>query len=158
MDWCAPAGGLEERLRSPEETRNWGERFGASLKGGELILLCGELGSGKTVLVKGIAKGLGVTDPVTSPTFLLQKIYEGRLPLLHIDLYRLEAGEMWELEIDEWRARGAVVCVEWGNRLSNPAEPVFWIDLEILPECPEERRLRFRGSVQGGEREEETRT
>lgn len=107
--------------RSPEETRDAGERFGATLRGGEVLLLSGQLGAGKTLFVKGVAASLGVAeDDVTSPSFTLVNHYEGRLKLYHIDLYRLNEGaqaahavDLDELLMDE----SAVVIIEWAERM-----------------------------------------
>ena len=84
---------------------------------GEVWSLSGPLGAGKTLWVKGFAQGLGVQNTVTSPTFTLQHIYEGRLPLYHFDWYRLEhAQEVEDLGFREWTDRGGVVAVEWGDK------------------------------------------
>lgn len=107
---------------SEEETFRYGEALGRSLKGGEMILLQGELGSGKTVFARGIAAGLGIApEQVGSPTFILVDRYVGRLPLYHADLYRLDSeDDMFDLALDEFTASGAVVVVEWGDRLPAP--------------------------------------
>jgi tRNA threonylcarbamoyladenosine biosynthesis protein TsaE len=97
-----------------------GRTLGRSLKGGELILLEGELGLGKTLLAKGIAAGLGIPpEVVTSPSFtLVQEYAGGRMPMFHVDLYRLEDLEdLGTLGIEEILAAGGVVVVEWGEKL-----------------------------------------
>jgi len=102
-------------LRSEPETVALGEALGRCLSTGDLILLFGELGAGKTTLVRGIARGIGFRGRVSSPTFALAHVYRGRRMVLHhLDLYRLKAGETGELGLDELLAdqRGAVV-VEW---------------------------------------------
>jgi len=102
------------------ETEAIGEELGRRLRNGDLVLLKGELGAGKTTLVRGIAKGSGSTAPVASPTFQLVRVYPGRVQLAHVDLYRLENGEeVRDLGLDELLDQGAVV-VEWGDRLSSP--------------------------------------
>jgi tRNA threonylcarbamoyladenosine biosynthesis protein TsaE len=103
-----------------EETRDLGRALAAGLEGGELLLLVGELGAGKTVLVRGLAEGLGAeAEQVASPSFVLCREYEGgRLALFHLDLYRLEPGdELADLAVDELRELNAVVAVEWGEKL-----------------------------------------
>lgn len=107
--------------RSPLETQRLGAEFGSFLRGGEIILLSGELGAGKTLFVKGLAQALDVPeDEVTSPSFTLVNHYEGRIKLYHIDLYRLNEGpqaahavDLDELLMDE----RAVIVIEWAERM-----------------------------------------
>ncbi len=102
---------------SPEATEAAGEELGRRLRKGDLVLLRGELGAGKTTFVRGIARGCGSAAPVASPTFQLIRIYPGRVQLAHVDLYRLEKGdELRDFGLDELLDLGAVV-VEWGDRL-----------------------------------------
>ena len=104
---------------SETETARYGEALGRTLSGGEMILLQGELGTGKTVFARGIAAGLGI-DPaqVGSPTFVLVEKHAGRLTLFHADLYRLDRTEdMFDLSLDEFADAESVVVVEWGERL-----------------------------------------
>ena len=107
--------------KTERETFDLGARIGAQLLGGEIILLEGPLGAGKTVLVKGIAHGLGLKEEdVTSPSFTLVNPHEGRLLLYHIDLYRLEAGAAaaYAVDLDEILTdENAVVVIEWAERL-----------------------------------------
>src|SRR5690348_15102532 len=106
---------------SPEETFNYGRQLGARLAGGEILLLSGPLGAGKTMLVKGICAALGIAeDDVTSPSFTLVNPYDGRLRLYHIDLYRLDGGasaahavDLDDLLVDEQ----AVIVIEWPERM-----------------------------------------
>ena len=109
---------MPERVTgSAEETEAAGEQIAASLVPGDLLLLAGELGAGKTTFVRGLARGLGVTAQVQSPSFTLVRIYPGRLQLAHIDLYRLEqSSELADLGIEDLLEEG-VVAVEWGDRL-----------------------------------------
>jgi tRNA threonylcarbamoyladenosine biosynthesis protein TsaE len=106
---------------SSEETFNLGEQLGAQLAGGEILLLDGPLGAGKTIFVKGIARALGVTDEdVTSPSFTLVNPYQGRLKLYHIDLYRLDEGATaaHAVDLDELLSdERAVIVIEWAERL-----------------------------------------
>ena len=106
--------------RSPAQTRTWGKKLGRLLRGGEIIGLSGELGSGKTCFVRGMAEGLGVGKEawVRSPTFTLINEYDGRLPLYHIDLYRLGSRkEMEELNLREYLFSDGVSVVEWFEHL-----------------------------------------
>ena len=111
----APEGEPRETA-SPEETERLGEALAPSLAPGDVILLDGPLGAGKTRLVAGLARGLGCRSRVRSPSFTLVNEYEGRLPLVHLDLYRLAGPEAEELGLDERLERG-VLAVEWGERL-----------------------------------------
>ncbi len=104
-------------LDSEQATIALGESLGERLRPGDLLFLSGDPGAGKTTLTQGIARGLGVTVPVTSPTFQLKKSYTGRFRLVHLDLYRLERPEELEvLEPDELTSEGITV-VEWGDLL-----------------------------------------
>lgn len=112
---------LEIETRSPEETRALGERLAAALRPGDVLLLDGPFGAGKTVLVQGLARGLGSRDEVLSPSFVIATRYRGRLPLYHVDLYRVERPEEALLsEIEELFEAGGVTVVEWPLHL--PAE------------------------------------
>jgi tRNA threonylcarbamoyladenosine biosynthesis protein TsaE len=129
---------LEESVtRSEAETSELAERLGALLRGGEVVLLTGELGCGKTVFVRGLARGLGV-DPerVSSPTFVLLTAYPGRLTLHHADLYRLDGPDVdVELELRELPGDDGVLAVEWAERLSEvPWPQVRRVGLEHLGE------------------------
>jgi tRNA threonylcarbamoyladenosine biosynthesis protein TsaE len=102
---------------SAAETEAEGERLGAHLKPGDLVLLAGPLGAGKTTFVRGLARGAGSDAHVASPTFQLVRRYRGRVNLAHVDLYRLDgSAELSDLGLDELLDEGAVV-VEWGDRL-----------------------------------------
>ena len=102
---------------SPDETEAEGEELGRGLRAGDLILLTGPLGAGKTTFVRGLARGAGSEAQVASPTFQLVRIYPGRVQLAHVDLYRVKAaGELADLGLDELIDEGAVV-VEWGDRI-----------------------------------------
>jgi tRNA threonylcarbamoyladenosine biosynthesis protein TsaE len=105
------------------ETFRLGERVGEQLRGGEILLLSGALGAGKTIFVKGIASQLGIpTDEVTSPSFTLVNPHEGRLLLYHIDLYRLDAGASaaHAVDLEELLTNdNAVIVIEWAERLGN---------------------------------------
>lgn len=102
------------------ETRALAATLASSLAAGDLVLLHGDLGAGKTVFVKGLAEGLGLDpDDVTSPTFTLVHEYRnGRLPLQHLDLYRLASAELDDVGLDPDLAAGGVVVVEWAERLA----------------------------------------
>ncbi|MGM9662076.1 MAG: tRNA (adenosine(37)-N6)-threonylcarbamoyltransferase complex ATPase subunit type 1 TsaE [Oscillospiraceae bacterium] len=113
---------------SAEETEALGERLGRTLSGGEVLAYEGELGMGKTAFTRGLARGLGYTGRVTSPTFTIVNEYEGRLPLFHFDLYRLGGPEeLFDIGWEDYLSRGGVVAVEWSERVTEalPAETRF---------------------------------
>lgn len=115
------------------------QRLALILTPGDVIALSGPLGAGKTTFVRGLARGSGSPDPVASPTFVLVRNYRGRIPLAHVDLYRLNrAPELRDLGLDELLDAGAVV-VEWGDRLEAPGARVITIE----PLGGDRRRIRF---------------
>ncbi len=103
---------------STAETRALGERLASGLQPGDTVILEGELGAGKSELARGIARGLGVTETVTSPSFTILNVYEsGRCPLYHFDWYRLESEEeLYELGMDEYLGGDGIAVVEWAER------------------------------------------
>jgi len=130
---------------SEQETFDLGVRIGAELSGGEIILLNGPLGAGKTVLVKGVAHALGLNEEdVTSPSFTLVNPHHGRLLLYHIDLYRLEAGATaaYAVDLDEiLMDENAVVIVEWADRLGHYPLPANVWRILIAGDGEEPRRI-----------------
>lgn len=106
--------------QSPRMTKKIGSRFSKLLAAGSVIALEGSLGSGKTVFVQGLAQGLNVKEPVTSPTFALIQEHSGNLPLCHADLYRLSFGEIKNLGLEEyWRFPSWIVTIEWADKAEN---------------------------------------
>ena len=131
---------------SPAETESLGERWGRTAKRGLVIALSGDLGAGKTQLVKGIACGLGVTARVHSPSFTLVNVYtDGRLTLFHLDLYRLETLEqIVSAGLEEYLKPDGVAVIEWAERMTNdelPKENLRKVKIEILSE--NERRISY---------------
>jgi tRNA threonylcarbamoyladenosine biosynthesis protein TsaE len=113
---------------SPADTERAGMLLGERLRPGDVVLLIGELGAGKTTFVRGVARGTGSESDVASPTFQLVRIYPGRVQLAHVDLYRVEnSGELRDLGLDELAEGGAVV-VEWGDRLDVDGAAVIEIE------------------------------
>src|SRR5579862_9853814 len=118
---------------SEEETAAAGRELARTLAPGSIVLLSGDLGAGKTAFVRGMADGLGI-DPadVTSPTFVLVQEYRsGRLPLYHVDLYRLNPTEVDDLGLDEMTLAGGVTAIEWPDRLPRAFEEAITVHLEI---------------------------
>jgi tRNA threonylcarbamoyladenosine biosynthesis protein TsaE len=129
--------------RSEEETFRLAEELGAGLSGTEVVLLEGELGAGKTVFAKGVASGAGVRNvhDVRSPSFTLVNVYEGRCPVFHIDLYRLESeAEVIDLGWGDFLGEG-IVIVEWAEKLPFPLEGIS-VRIETGP--GDERRITIR--------------
>jgi tRNA threonylcarbamoyladenosine biosynthesis protein TsaE len=128
---------------SPEETAAWGERIGRLLPGGSVVALRGGLGAGKTCFTKGIARGLGVSEEVTSPTYTIISEYEGSLPLYHMDAYRLSGDEEFQaLGAEELLCGGGVSVVEWSERIPRSLPPgAVLVELEIAG--AEKRRIHI---------------
>jgi len=126
------------RTNSAEETRALGEKLSKRLQPGDVVVLEGELGAGKSELARGIARGLGVKETVTSPSFTILNVYEsGRIPLYHFDWYRLEsAEELYELGMDEYLGGDGIAVVEWAER---------------CPEVVPDGAMRIRIDVEGEE-------
>ena len=112
------------KVETPEQMRALGERLAGLLRAGDLVVLTGELGAGKTTLVQGIGAGLGVRAPVVSPTFVIARVHrDGRLPLIHVDAYRLGSdAEVDDLDLDA-DLGSAVTVVEWGEGLAERLSP-----------------------------------
>jgi tRNA threonylcarbamoyladenosine biosynthesis protein TsaE len=126
---------------NPEETIRLGERISRTLRAGDTVALFGKLGSGKTILTKGLAQGLGVQAAVTSPTFTIMHQYSGRLPVYHFDLYRLAgSSDLRDLGFDEYCGHDGVCIIEWAEKCLAllPAQRIE-ITLEALGE--NERRI-----------------
>ncbi|HKO97883.1 MAG TPA: tRNA (adenosine(37)-N6)-threonylcarbamoyltransferase complex ATPase subunit type 1 TsaE [Pyrinomonadaceae bacterium] len=131
--------------QNPSETFDLGKRIGSQLNGGEIILLDGPLGAGKTVFTKGLAAGLDI-DPeeVTSPSFTLVNPHSGRLPLFHIDLYRLDEGAGAANAVDLEEVLGderAIVVIEWGERLGKYPLPPTAVRILISGDGDETRTI-----------------
>ena len=109
---------------SPEETEALGRRLGEKLSPGAVVAFTGDLGAGKTAFTRGLARGLGISERVTSPTFTIVNEYEGgRLPLFHFDLYRLgSADELFDIGWEDYLARGGVCAVEWSENAAGALE------------------------------------
>lgn len=127
----------------PEETRNLGSAIGRSAQPGDVLLLVGELGAGKTTLTQGIARGLGVKERAVSPSFVLAREYKGRLTLYHIDLYRLErVAEIADLGLDDYLYGKGVSVVEWADR-GPDLMPADHLMIEFQALSGSQRRIRL---------------
>lgn len=111
---------MKMRLSNLEATREFGIKLGKLLKSGDIICLNGDLGAGKTTLTKSIGLGLGVSDYITSPTFTLINEYAGRIPVYHIDVYRLEnVHELDDLGFDDYFYGKGISIIEWAEKIEN---------------------------------------
>jgi tRNA threonylcarbamoyladenosine biosynthesis protein TsaE len=125
-------------LTKPEATERWGRALGARLRSGDVIALMGDLGSGKTTLTQAIARGLGITHPVTSPTFTLLHEYPGPTPLFHCDPYRLDTPDaLASFGFEEYLEREGVLVVEWADKVE-PLLPDERLTLLLGLPAPEE--------------------
>ncbi|MDR5709641.1 MAG: tRNA (adenosine(37)-N6)-threonylcarbamoyltransferase complex ATPase subunit type 1 TsaE [Armatimonadota bacterium] len=137
---------MQMTTHSAEETRKLGRRLAAALRPGDVVALVGELGSGKTTLVQGVAQALEARGRVASPSFLIVHEYRGRLPIYHVDLFRLRPEDLAFLGLEELFDEGGVVLVEWAERAEHLLPPdALWIQLEIVDESTRIVRLRPRG-------------
>lgn len=137
---------VEIITNSAKETIALGRKLGEQLEGGEVIALRGNLGTGKTHLIKGIAAGAGVeeSDIINSPTFVLVNEYQGRFMLFHIDAYRLENEKDFEhLGFDDMTGPGSVVLVEWADKVEKVLGGVNTIDVNLYHDGANSRKIQF---------------
>ncbi len=137
---------MELITHSPEETEKIGQRLAAILTPGAVIAYRGDLGAGKTAFTRGLARGLGYTGPVTSPTYTVVNEYlSGKMPLFHFDMYRL-AGEddLFDIGWEDYLDRGGVCAVEWSERVAGAMESPIWVTIEKL--SGDSRRIIIEGS------------
>jgi tRNA threonylcarbamoyladenosine biosynthesis protein TsaE len=141
-------------LKTEKDTQNYAKKLAKSLKGGEIIALEGDLGAGKTTLIQYLAKALGVKEKVTSPTFVLMKIYEisnkkyGLRNLVHVDCYRLdEPQELFYLGIEEYlNKKDSIVAIEWADKIKKylkSFKKVIWLKMEIIKEGRKLKIIKF---------------
>lgn len=119
---------------SPEETEKLGAALAQRLQPGTIIAYTGDLGAGKTAFTRGLAKGLGYTQPVTSPTYTIVNEYlGGRLPLFHFDMYRLASSDdLWDIGWEDYLERGGVCAVEWSENVADAMEDAIRVDIAKL--------------------------
>lgn len=115
---------MELLSHSPEDTEGIGARLAEQLEPGAVVAFTGDLGAGKTAFTRGLARGLGIPDRITSPTFTIVNEYEGgRLPLFHFDMYRLgSADELFDIGWEDYLRRGGVCAVEWSENIADALE------------------------------------
>jgi tRNA threonylcarbamoyladenosine biosynthesis protein TsaE len=131
---------------SPQETIELGRKLGSQLKGGEVIGVCGPLGSGKTHLIKGIAAGAGAKDSkhVNSPTFVIVKEYAGRLDIYHVDAYRLNSVREFEMiGFDDFCYLQSVVLIEWADKIESALQRINYIWIELFHAGETKRKIHI---------------
>ena len=138
---------MEFITNSPADTEKIGEALGKTIKPGTVIAYRGDLGAGKTAFTRGLARGLGSTELVTSPTYTIVNEYlGGRMPLFHFDMYRLHSSDdLWDIGWEDYLDRNGVCAVEWSENVSDALEEPIFITIEKLGE--ESRRI----TIEGGE-------
>lgn len=137
---------MEYYTKNELETERLGQALGQRLRPGTLIAYYGDLGAGKTAFTRGLARGLGVEERVTSPTYNIVNEYEGRIPLFHFDMYRLSSSEdLFDIGWEDYLARGGVIAVEWSERVEDALENAIQVELRKDPEMPEGRTINISG-------------
>ena len=138
---------MQYTTNSPAETEAIGAALGAQLKAGTVIAYRGDLGAGKTAFTRGLARGLGCSEMVTSPTYTIVNEYlGGRLPLFHFDMYRLKSSDdLWDIGWEDYLERGGICAVEWSENVDDAMEDAIYITIEKLGE--ESRCI----TIEGGE-------
>jgi len=138
---------MEYITNSPEETEALGAALGRVLEPGTVIAYSGDLGAGKTAFTRGIARGLGILEPVTSPTYTIVNEYTaGRLPLFHFDMYRLTSSEdLWDIGWEDYIERNGICAVEWSENVSDALENPLLLHIEKLGDTS--RRITLKGDI-----------
>ena len=136
---------MEFITHSPEETERLGAALAPLLAAGDIVAYRGDLGAGKTAFTRGLARGLGCREPVTSPTYTIVNEYlSGRLPLFHFDMYRLASSDdLWDIGWEDYLDRGGVCAVEWSENVEDAMEGAVWVTVEALGE--DNRRITLEG-------------
>ena len=139
---------MEFITNSPEETETVARSLGEKLRPGAILAFRGDLGAGKTAFTRGLAKGLGATEQVTSPTYTIVNEYiTGRLPLFHFDMYRLHSAEdLWDIGWDDYLDRGGVCAVEWSERVEQALFGCAVITIDKLGD--DRRRITVGGAIE----------
>ncbi len=136
---------MEFITNSPAETEKLGQAVGENITAGAILAFTGDLGAGKSPFTRGLAKGLGATERVTSPTYTIVNEYiSGRLPLFHFDMYRLSSSEeLWDIGWEDYLLRGGVCAVEWSENVADAMEDAITVNIEKLSETA--RKITLQG-------------
>ena len=138
---------MEFITNAPEETEALGEKLSQILHPGTILAYRGDLGAGKTAFTRGLARGLGYQEPVTSPTYTIVNEYlGGRLPLFHFDMYRLRSSDdLFDIGWDDYLDRGGICAVEWSENVADAMENAVFVTIEKLGETT--RRIIIEGEI-----------
>ena len=136
---------MEFLTNSPEETEAVGAALGKILSPGTVLAYRGDLGAGKTAFTRGLARGLGYSEPVTSPTYTIVNEYlGGRLPLFHFDMYRLRSSDdLWDIGWEDYLDRGGICAVEWSENVDDAMENAVYVTIHKTGET--DRRIEIEG-------------
>ena len=138
---------MQITTHSADETQALGQKLASRLAPGDVIAYSGDLGAGKTAFTRGLAQGLGITDPVTSPTYTIVNEYlSGRIPLFHFDMYRLSSSdELFDIGWEDYLSRGGVCAVEWSENVEDALQDAIRITIEKDADEPDTRHITITG-------------
>ena len=138
---------MQITTHSADETQALGQKLASRLAPGDVIAYFGDLGAGKTAFTRGLAQGLGITDPVTSPTYTIVNEYlAGRIPLFHFDMYRLSSSdELFDIGWEDYLSRGGVCAVEWSENVEDALQDAIRVTIEKDADEPDTRHITITG-------------
>ncbi len=138
---------MQITTHSADETQALGQKLASRLAPGDVIAYFGDLGAGKTAFARGLAQGLGITDPVTSPTYTIVNEYlSGRIPLFHFDMYRLSSSdELFDIGWEDYLSRGGVCAVEWSENVEDALQDAIRVTIEKDADEPDTRHITITG-------------
>ncbi|NMC27428.1 MAG: tRNA (adenosine(37)-N6)-threonylcarbamoyltransferase complex ATPase subunit type 1 TsaE [Syntrophomonadaceae bacterium] len=133
---------MEILIHNEQEMLRLGQHLGSVLSADDVVYLRGELGAGKTVLVRGVARSLGYRGSVTSPTFTLMNVYDTEPPIYHFDFYRLQSRDLSDLGLEEYMEQGGIVMIEWPQvGLEALPQEALWVEIKLVDDDYERERL-----------------
>ena len=138
---------MQITTHSADETQALGQKLASRLAPGDVIAYFGDLGAGKTAFTRGLAQGLGITDPVTSPTYTIVNEYlSGRIPLFHFDMYRLSSSdELFDIGWEDYLSRGGVCAGEWSENVEDALQDAIRVTIEKDADEPDTRHITITG-------------
>lgn len=138
---------MQITTHSADETQALGQKLASRLAPGDVIAYFGDLGAGKTAFTRGLAQGLGIADPVTSPTYTIVNEYlSGRIPLFHFDMYRLSSSdELFDIGWEDYLSRGGICAVEWSENVEDALQDAIRVTIEKDADEPDTRHITITG-------------